>query len=189
MKLYCYSHEEFDNLMNQLKLYDTPSSGISVISITSSIDVNPNHWFKDSKNVINLDFNDVSPEMWWDRDYYDDTFSMWQGHKEYSNFFNYNHDNINLHAMDWTEAERLVKFIDERIKEGDDIYVHCSAGASRSQGIVRYILDTYYYIDFETRKSNPCITPNWHVVRMLKRSYNKFYYENDKNINVIYGIG
>ena len=46
-----------------------------------------------------------------------------------------------------------------------------------------------YYIDFEIRKSNPCLTPNWHVVRMLKRSYNKFYYENDKNINAIYGIG
>lgn len=187
MKLYCYSHEDFDNLMNNLKLYEAPNNGISVISITSAIDVNPNHWFKESENVINFDFNDVSPEMWWDRDYYDDTFSMWQGHKEYSNFFNYNHDNINLHAMDWNEAERLVKFIDERIKAGDDIYVHCSAGASRSQGVIRYILDTYYDINFETRKSNPCITPNWHIVRMLKRMYNNFYYKNDTD-TIVYGM-
>ena len=187
MKLYCYSHEDFNNLMNDLKLYEAPINGISVISITSAIDVNPNHWFKESENVINLDFNDISPEMWWNRDYYDKTFSMWCEHKDCVDFFNYNHDNINLHAMNWDEAERLVKFIDKRIKAGDDIYVHCSAGASRSQAVVRYILDTYYDMNFETRKSNPCITPNWHVVRMLKRIYNNFYYKNDTD-TIIYGM-
>ena len=76
-----------------------------------------------------------------------------------------------MHALNYTEAKRLVEFIDGRIKEGDNIYVHCSAGASRSQGVVRYILDTYPDIDWETRKDNPCLTPNYHVIRMLKRIY------------------
>ena len=70
------------------------------------------------------------------------------------------------------QAAYLVRFLDRNIREGRGVMVHCSAGASRSQGIVRYILDTYPDIEWVTRRDNPCLTPNMHVVRMLKRAYN-----------------
>ena len=79
--------------------------------------------------------------------------------------------------MDYNDAKRLVEFIDDRIRNyGDNIFVHCAAGTSRSQAIVRYILDTYPDIEWKTRDSNPCITPNIHIVRMLKRMYRNLYY-------------
>ena len=45
-------------------------------------------------------------------------------------------------------------------------------GVSRSQGVVRYILDTYGdEYDIKTNPNNPCLTPNIHVVLMLKRAF------------------
>ena len=76
-----------------------------------------------------------------------------------------------VRAMTYEEALKVALFIDNQINSGaKNIIIHCSAGISRSQGIVRYILDTYGdTYDIVTREDNPCITPNYHVVRMLKR--------------------
>lgn len=185
-KLYCYSHQEFDELMEKLGWENRPDNGNSTISIASKNDDNSGHWFNvELNNNINLDFDDVSPEQWWQswvdkKDYYDLAFDNYINNMSDDIFFTFKTDmfntQIDLHAMNCEEAFRLVQFIDERIKAGDNIYVHCSAGASRSQGVVRYILDTYYDIDWETRKDNQCLTPNWHVVRMLKRVYRYLYY-------------
>ena len=177
-KLYCYSHNEFNNLMKKLGWENRPDNGTSTISISSKHDNESGHWFNiELNNNINFDFDDVSPEQWWDKDYYDDALDNYLNNMSddiffnFDDVFNFNDEHLSLHAMNYDEAFRLVKFIDERVCAGDNIYVHCSAGASRSQAIVRYILDTYPEIDWETRKDNPCITPNWHVVRMLKRAY------------------
>jgi protein tyrosine phosphatase len=82
-----------------------------------------------------------------------------------------------LHILDYEEAFKLVKWIDERIKQDEIIYIHCAAGVSRSQAIVRYILDTYFDHQWKTRKENPPICPNIHVVRMLKRMF--LYHEKE----------
>ena len=66
-------------------------------------------------------------------------------------------------------AEKIAEFIDENIDK--NFYIHCSAGKSRSQGVVRYILDVYPEVDWETRQDNPCITPNFHVVGELKHAW------------------
>ena len=68
-------------------------------------------------------------------------------------------------------ALRICKFIQDNI--GKNFYIHCSAGVSRSQGVVRYALDTYG--DYETNPDNPCVCPNVHVTRMLKRVYMEEY--------------
>lgn len=172
-KLYCYSHQEFDELMEKLGWENRPDNGNSTISIASKNDEESCHWFNvELNNNINLDFDDLSPEQWWDKDYYDETLDCYlEGiYSADTLFFDFNLEDVHFHAMNYDEAFKLVKFIDERICEGDNIYVHCSAGASRSQAIVRYILDTYHNIDWEIREDNPCLTPNWHVVRMLKRA-------------------
>ena len=75
-------------------------------------------------------------------------------------------------ALNYAQASRIVNFIDKQIsKDVDAFYIHCSAGKSRSQGVVRYILDTYPQYNWETNPDNHCITTNYHVVRMLKRCF------------------
>ena len=173
-KLYCFSHKEFDDLMESLNWENRPDNGYSTISICSDKDDNPNHWFNiELANNINMDFDDISPEMWWTVDHYDD----------YDNsYFNYSFSGLDFHSMDYDDAKKLVDYIDDRIKMGDSIYVHCSAGKSRSQAIVRYILDTYPDIDWKIRKDNPPLTPNIHVLRMLKRAYIKKFINEYMNI-------
>lgn len=80
-------------------------------------------------------------------------------------------------SMTAEQAEQIVDFINRNI--GKNFYIHCSAGKSRSQGVVRYMLDVYNDIDWETRADNPCITPNYHVVSMMKRVAMK----NDRRTN------
>lgn len=72
------------------------------------------------------------------------------------------------------KALDIVKFIHDNIHK--DFYIHCSAGKSRSQAIVRYILDCYPQYEWETREDNPCDTPNYHVVQQLKKCH-RFLYE------------
>ena len=48
---------------------------------------------------------------------------------------------------------------------------------SRSQGVVRFILDTYP--DYREHPDNHCITPNREVVRKLKNEYYKIKKERD----------
>jgi len=180
-KLYCYSHQEFNLMMEKLGWENRPENGYSTISICSKNDEDPNHWFnvEDISNNINIDCDDVSPEMWWDKDYYDEALDNYNNgiSDDYFNCEYFINSEVNLHAMDYNDAKRLVEFIDDRIRNyGDNIFVHCAAGTSRSQAIVRYILDTYPDIEWKTRDSNPCITPNIHIVRMLKRMYRNLYY-------------
>ena len=80
-KLYCYSHCLFDREMEKngwLPDGGFPNSGVAIISICSPNDDDSEHWFLNDMNpdrILNIDFDDVSPEMWWDSnsrmDYYD----------------------------------------------------------------------------------------------------------------------
>lgn len=67
------------------------------------------------------------------------------------------------------QAQELALFIDDQVKLGRDIYVHCRAGKSRSQGVVDYIRTVYPRIDWELRADNPCLTPNVQVKSALIR--------------------
>ena len=120
-KLYCYSHQEFYDLMEKLGWENRPDNGTSTISISSRQDYEQGHWFNiEINNNINLDFNDVSPENWWGNyDYYDEAFDAYLNHPELeNNYFDFISDlygtNVNLHAMNYSEAIKLVEFIDER---------------------------------------------------------------------------
>ena len=181
--IFCYSQYEFDELMRNKNWYDHPGVNCSAISICTPNDPDFEHWFRDDchdtlSSVFNLDINDVGP--FWFNEYasenYDKSLEYFlKGDLKMSNaYFNYidSYDTL-IHVMDYEEAFDLVKWIDKRIHDFDNtIYIHCGAGASRSQGVVRYILDTYGdEFDIKTRDSNPCLTPNVHVTMMLKRAY------------------
>ena len=112
------------------------------------------HYFKtETPDIINLDFEDITePKV------------IYRGR-------------VNK-GISQEQADRLCEFIERN--QDKDFYVHCEAGYSRSQGVVRYILDVYgEEHEFETLRNNPCQTPNLYVTALLKRAYRKL-----KNIEI-----
>lgn len=190
----CLSKNSFDSLMESKGWIDAPGQGVSCISICETEDYNK-HWFKHwHENIFNLDIDDTGP-FWFGKHEaycYDKSLALYNDNQvKLSNaYFNYvyisgenNKYCSLLHILDYEEAFALVKWIDYRIKHDDTIYIHCAAGVSRSQGVVRYILDTYGdEYDIKTNSNNPCLTPNVHVVLMLKRARRHLYYYGDKAV-------
>jgi len=186
----CLDKYSFDDWMEHNGWIDTPGNDVSCISICSPNETEySKHWFKHSnEKVFNIDIDDVSP-FWFGKheaDCYDKSLALYNDNKvKLSNAY-FNNVYISgsnkefcslLHVLDYEEAYALVKWIDKRIKEDNTIYIHCAAGISRSQGVVRYILDTYGdEYDIKTNPNNPCLTPNIHVVLMLKRACRHMYY-------------
>jgi hypothetical protein len=180
LNVLCYSHEGFNDYMRMKGWYEKPGLGTATISICSPNDEDPVHWFPEAYlgDNINLDFDDIDPSRYWDDDAYDRLFSKFMEFdprlSPYEIEYRFDAPTAptgTVRAMTYEEALKIALFIDNQIKSGvKNIIIHCSAGISRSQGIVRYILDTYGdTYDIVTREDNPCITPNYHVVRMLKR--------------------
>jgi len=190
----CYSHYDFDNIMKKNSWKDSLPKGVSAISICSPNEGDlSEHWFKNDWNIntgnlrdyriFNLDIDDASP-FWFDNhesECYDKALELYLDNKvKQSNaYFNHlyisgeNKQYVNLlHVLDYEEAFKLVDWIDWRLKHDDTIYIHCAVGASRSQGVVRYIVDTYLFdYDIRLNPNNPNNTYNPHVLMMLKRAY------------------
>lgn len=193
----CYSHYDFDNIMKKNGWTESLPKGVSAISICSPNEGDlAEHWFKNDWNIntgnlqdyriFNLDIDDASP-FWFDNhesECYDKALELYLDNKVKQSNAYFNHLYISgenkqyvdlLHVLDYDEAFKLVDWIDWRIKHDDIIYVHCAVGASRSQGVVRYIVDTYGYdYDIKLNPNNPNNTYNPHVLMMLKRAYRKF---------------
>ena len=193
----CYSHIAFDKIMENNKWIDKLPFGVSAISICSTNEVDlAEHWFKNDYNtlgkdhnprVFNLDIDDLSP-FWFENhesECYDAALDLYNNEKiKQSNaYFNHlyisgeNKERVDVvHALDYEESFKLVRWIDCRIKYDKTIYIHCAVGASRSQGVVRYIVDTYgNEYDIRLNPDNPNNTYNPHVVMMLKRAYRELF--------------
>ena len=205
----CYSHYDFDNIMKKNGWTDTLPKGVSAISICSPNEGDlAEHWFKNDWNInagnlqdyriFNLDIDDVSP-FWFENhesECYDNALELYNDRKikQANAYFNNlyisgaNKEWVDIvHALDYEEAFKLADWIEWRLKHDETIYIHCAVGASRSQGVVRYIVDTYGgEYDIRLNPDNPNNTYNPHVVMMLKRAYRKFYndiYEKDVEDN------
>ena len=150
--LLCFSHTEFDkNCITHGWNDSCVPPDIAFISIVGTeecqkyyLEETEEHYFKEPHpNVLNLEFDDISEE-----------YIDWKGHR----FLGFSD----------SQALKTYEFIKSNL--GKDFWIHCRAGASRSQGVVRFILDTYGNLyDWQTRKSNPCVTPNYFVTGKLKR--------------------
>ena len=154
-KAYCYSRVRFVQEMQQQNWNDsTLPKNVAIISIccTEPVKIHyssasysgseDEHYFSDAENVFNVDFDDIT--------------SATEDCKDFI-----------ATCITKEQAEKLVKFIEEH-KECD-FYIHCNAGKSRSQAVVRYICETYGdKYDIETRKDNPCLYPNIYVLNELR---------------------
>ena len=200
----CLDQISFDCLMEDKGWTNVLPHNIAAISICShNANEEYTHWFKTDwktkghgvyhEAIFNLDIDDCGP-FWFgihESKCYDDALDLYNnGDLKMSNaYFSHfyisgKHDEFcnMIHVMDYEEAFDLVNFIDKNIKDHDTIYIHCAAGASRSQGVVRYILDTYGNdYELKTNPNNPCITPNAHVCMMLKRAYRQLFNNIDED--------
>ena len=105
-------------------------------------DFDNDHFLPPGPNVLNLEFDDTTKDF------------LWHGHQ--------------IKTISGKQAKVIVDFIEGHL--GKTIIVHCKAGMSRSQGVARFVLDTWPDL-YEQDQSNPCLRPNPEVVRKLKRYY------------------
>lgn len=155
-KVLVYSIGLFNKLMQDNNLNDDNVENLKNSAFISICGDGEKHHFKnDHVNVLNLDFEDVSNDL------YD------------------NNGKLVARVISDEQAEKSVKFINQNM--GKDFYIHCSAGISRSQAFFRFI--TMYYAnmyDEKTcgRKENPCEFPNVEVLSKLKKAEHKLFVSN-----------
>lgn len=159
MKLWCNGFQGFKKILetnnwNDSNLPDN-AAFISICCTETDNSSYETHLLSDNHdNVINLDFDDINgytlKNQFPDDDYVKDNPAR---------------------GLNDEQGLQLVKFIENNI--GKDIYVHCSAGVSRSQGVVKFILEYYndYYKESDTNPDNPCKMPNQHVFDVLRKFY------------------
>ena len=150
MKLYCFSRKVARDFYS---MWLNVPEGTTVISIAGTKDSQElylkeeeKHWFPETENVLNLNFDDIAQDE-----------LLYSG--------------ILFKGLTRKDASRTANFIVKSVVRGDDIYVNCRAGKSRSQGIVRFILDSFPDVEFELNPDNPPLTPNIDVVAKLKRAF------------------
>ena len=174
-KLYCFSRKSansfYRDIMNWQTNEDIPKSA-AIISIAGTPDCQEkylhdkeDHWFSESSNVLNLNFDDIS----------DDEFT---------------YKGITFYGLTNKDANRSIKFIIENIDK--DFYINCRAGKSRSQAFVRFIWDIFKERENEFNPDNlpETATPNPGVLQKLKHNYFceywDIYYELSKFTEVLY---
>ena len=125
-KLYCFSRQDFNDYCKIRKWsdenYPPDAAFISICNTPGGSDVmfieEIIHYFKtETPEIINLYFDDITEPT-----------AMWKG-------------KVSLTGISQEQADRLCEFIERN--QDKDFYIHCEAGLSRSQGVVRYILDVY----------------------------------------------
>ena len=129
---------------------DIPKN-VAIISIAGTLEIqekylkdDESHWFEESDNVLNLNFDDVSK----------DEFEF---------------KGLMFYGLTMQDARRAVNFILRNIDK--DIYINCRAGKSRSQAFVEFILECFPDRENEINPENPPTTPNIDVLAKLKRIY------------------
>ena len=154
MKLWCNGFQGFKKILetnnwNDSNLPDN-AAFISICCTETDNSSYETHLLSDNHdNVINLDFDDINGYT------LKDQFPDDERVKDNS-----------ARGINDEQGLQLVKFIENNI--GKDIYVHCSAGVSRSQGVVKFILE---YKESDTNPDNPCKMPNQHVFDVLRKFY------------------
>lgn len=154
MKVHILSKMEFDKILMQNKITDEnveSFDSVMFISIMDTICSLPAWFSENHDNVLNLRFDDVEN---------DGEVSPTQ--KE------------STKAFSEEQAKQLYEFI-KKHREKETCIVHCMAGISRS-GAVGTFVNGYAQGDWEYfKRTNPYISPNPRVHRMLNAAkYNDY---------------
>lgn len=147
MKVFATSKRQFDSLMIS-KGIDSDNVHLKeqsfFISINDTCGTEEVPYFKPSKNVLVLFFDDV------DHDF--------QSGEHF------------IKAFTSEQAVEVLEFI-QKHKEKESCIIHCTAGVSRSGAVATFVNDNFGgsdKIDFD--KNNPYILPNALVLQLLNRA-------------------
>lgn len=150
--LWCTSQCDFDNWMESLG--DTePPKGTCVISIIGTPSVlrdyleepETKHFFPTgTPRVLNLEFDDITTDR-------------------------FTRNGITAVGISNEQASEIVHFLEWAISKKLGIIVHCRAGRSRSQAIVRYVKSRWPG-KWKTNPLNPDDTPNYYVLGKLREN-------------------
>ena len=145
----CYSLAQFESIVHaypEIARGKFSPYGTGKACVISIGDSMSSHPLKGSQYILNVDFDDCS------------------------------YSESGLSPISDETARRIVDFIDEMNDTREILFVHCTAGISRSQAVIRYVLDIFGESSIVTRASNPCLTPNMDVLSALKhQKYLKLY--------------
>jgi predicted protein tyrosine phosphatase len=152
-KLWCTGFNEFKRLVKTNNWDSCLPEDIAIISIINGKDCgNPEeyHILSDSDRVLNLEFDDVSPEAF--------------GLSDDSERMKYSEDTVLEFFTDF-QAKDVIDFVENNLNK--NFFIHCSAGVSRSQAVTKFILLNYSDRDWELNSNNPIMFPNGFVYQKL----------------------
>lgn len=154
MKVRVLSKNHFDDILPRMRISNTnviEHVSEAFISILNSDQPDSSYFDKDYPNVLRLVFDDVTDE-------------------EFKRVSEQTQRELTLFSAE--QAKQVLSFL-ENNKHVDTLYVHCTAGVSRS-GAVGTIANDFYGKEtfFEFTQSNPYIKPNYFIVALLRRVYN-----------------
>jgi len=156
-QLICVNKRDFERICRDEGWNDlNPPGNAALISICCNDEVarfvlsdGDTHFFShDHENVLNVEFDDIAENV-----------RVFDG-EEYGF-----PGKLTARGITPETAEKIVRFIEDH--KDMDFLVHCRAGKSRSQAVVRYVLD-FYDGPFQTNRSNPCLTYNSHTYAALR---------------------
>lgn len=161
----CYSYTMFCRKLQEegWNNGNLPNDWVFVSICDSKPRKNEPHPLEERWNVMNLDFDDIGGYRAWEAI---TDFKWTDVEKELYK---------DIYGMSEEQGKFLFEFLDHFV--GKNVMVHCSAGLSRSQGVVRFLLDMYpdVYTDKDTNPMNPCMVPNLYVTALLKVEWRKKY--------------
>ena len=148
------SKDHFDTVLPKMRIYNSNIGehlDKAFISITDG-DREDSHYFDmDSKNVLNLEFDDATDE--------ENERRIKSGQTE-------------LVLFTRNQGEQIIEFL-ENNKSIETLYVHCLAGRSRSGAVGTFANDVYGAETFyEFCNSNPTVSPNYYILALLRMIFN-----------------
>ena len=152
-KLWCTSFNGFKEIVQTNNWETELPENIAVISILNGPDCSaPDeyHLLEDCDRVLNLEFDDVSPEAF--------------GLSDDAENIKYDEDTVLEFFTDF-QALDIIDFIENNLNR--NFYIHCSAGVSRSQAVTKFILLNYSDKDWELNPNNPIMFPNGFIYQKL----------------------
>lgn len=149
-KIVVTSKRKFPGWVEKTKATGEPWAYISVEGTDDLVNariISDNiHYLPDGPDVLNLRFDDTE-------EYEEHTW----GGKLYK-----------IYPMSLEQAREIVDFVEGH--KDHNLLIHCYAGKSRSVGVAQGIIDLYPGAWGLSEESNPLLTPNMNVLRLIHKT-------------------
>jgi predicted protein tyrosine phosphatase len=159
MRVRVLSKLKFDELLPRIGVTNDNADthkNLAFISIVNS-DTKDSFFKENKSNVLKLTFDDATDE--------ENNRRVKLGLTE-------------LQLFTPNDGKKIIEFMENNLNS-ETVYIHCSAGRSRSGAVGTFINDVWGEQIFHNfLESNPIISPNYFILALLRRIYNNIEYDN-----------